>query len=221
NQRGSAQTPAVHSGHEGVAFVATLRGTPGRDVLDTALAALENLHHGCSQASGVLTHIPDRVLRAEIGSDLPPVGRYAVGFAFLQEVQAEQELITEIAAEEGVAVLTWREVQINDTIVEMEPVARMPAMREVLLFRVAEVSPVDLDAGLYRLRRRVEQKSLAYFASLSRTTIVYKGLVPAPRLAVFYADLADPLYRTEIAVVHSCQGSHYESWNQAQPHRIL
>ena len=221
NQRGSAQTHDAHSGHEGVAFVATLRGTPGRDVLDTALAALENLHHGCSQASGVLTHIPDRVLRAEIGSDLPPVGRYAVGFAFLQEVDAEQHLITEIAAEEGFAVLTWREVPINDTIVEIDPRALMPAMRQVVLFPAAEASQAEIDAGLYRLRRRVEQKSPAYFASLSRTTIVYKGLVPAPRLAVFYSDLADPMYRTEIAVVHSCQGSHYESWNQAQPHRIL
>src|SRR5690625_7275860 len=129
NQRGSAQTPAVHSGHEGVAFVATLRGTPGRDVLDTALAALENLHHGCSRASGVLTHIPDRVLRAEIGSDLPPVGRYAVGFAFLQAVDAEQHLITEIAAEEGFAVLTWREGPRNDTTDQTAPAARRPATR--------------------------------------------------------------------------------------------
>lgn len=221
NQRGSAQTLDAHSGHEGVAFVATLRGTPGRDVLDTALSALENLHHGCSRASGVLTHIPDRVLRAEIGSDLPPVGRYAVGFAFLHEVASEQDLITEIAAEEGFAVLTWREVPINDTIVEIEPRALMPTMRQVVLFPASEVSQAEIDANLYRLRRRVEEKSQAYFASLSRTTIVYKGLVPAPRLAVFYSDLADPLYRTEIAVVHSCRGSHYESWNQAQPHRIL
>src|SRR5699024_3934100 len=57
--------------------------------------------------------------------------------------------------------------------------------------------------------------------SLSRTTIVYKALVDAPRLAVFYSDLADPRYCTEIAVVHSCRGSHYERSNQAQPHRIL
>src|SRR5690625_5855168 len=100
-------------GHEELAFIATLRGTPGRDVLDTAIDALRNLHHGESSASGILTHIPHALLRQELGSDLPQAGRYAVGFIVHHEQSQEQDVITAVAAEEGFAVLSWRDVPVN------------------------------------------------------------------------------------------------------------
>lgn len=214
---GANSTP----GHEELAFIATLRGTPGRDVLDTAIDALRNLHHGESSASGILTHIPHALLRQELGGDLPQAGRYAVGFIFHHEQSQEQDVITEVAAEEGFAVLSWRDVPVNDTIVDIEPRQSMPVMTQVILTPERSRSREEIDVGLYRLRRRVEAQTRTYFASLSRTTIVYKGLVPASRLAVFYADLADPNYRTEIAIVHSHRGQRFSAWQHAQPHRVL
>lgn len=209
------------SDHEGVAFVATLRGTPGRDVLDTALGALENLHHGCSQSSGILTHIPDRLLRAELGADLPPKGSYALGFLFLADPDSEHQLVSQAAADEGFAILSWRDVPVNDTIVAIDPRARMPRMRQVILVSTGDSSDAVVDAALYRLRVGVEGSSGAYFASLSRTTVVYKGLVPATQLGALYADLADPRYCTEIAIVHSGRGGEHNAWSDAQPHRVL
>lgn len=221
NQPKPAHSPSYRFGHEGIAFVATLRGTPGRDVVDTALDALRNLHHGQSRSSGILTHIPDRLLRSELGGDLPPAGGYAVGFAFLTKIGADQRAVASAAAAEGFAVLTWRPVPLNDTIVDIDPRASMPAMYQVLLLPGGDERPApgDFDAGLYRLRKRAQDHGV-YFASLSRTTVVYKALVPATHLAMFYTDLADPQYRTEIAIVHSChRGAH--DWADAQPHRVL
>src|SRR5690606_21310871 len=83
--------PAYEHDACGVAFVATLRGTPGRDIVDAALTALANLDHrgavGAEQdtgdGAGILTQIPDAFLRDVVDADLPAPGRYAVGLAFL------------------------------------------------------------------------------------------------------------------------------------------
>jgi len=75
----------------GVAFVATLRGTPGRDIVDAGLTALLNLDHrgavgaepDSGDGAGILTQIPDAFMRDVIDADLPPAGFYAIGMAFL------------------------------------------------------------------------------------------------------------------------------------------
>src|SRR5690606_6022532 len=115
-----------------------------------------------------------RLLRTELGSDLPPVGHYAVGFVFHQDPHSERTRITEAAAAEGFAVLTWREVPLNDTIVGIAQRRTMPTMSQVILTPADVPTTEEFDAGLYRVRKRVEAHSGAYFASLSRTTIVYK-----------------------------------------------
>ncbi|RHA44644.1 hypothetical protein, partial [Cellulomonas rhizosphaerae] len=59
--------PAAEHDACGFAFVATLRGTPGRDIVDAGLTALLNLDHrgavGAEEDSGdgagILTQIPD------------------------------------------------------------------------------------------------------------------------------------------------------------------
>src|SRR4051794_10941396 len=80
----------------GVAFVATLSGRPSYDIVDKALTALRNLEHrGASGAeadsgdgAGILTQVPDALLRAVSGLDLPPAREYAVGNAFLPTDEA-------------------------------------------------------------------------------------------------------------------------------------
>ena len=77
----------------GVAFVATMRGTAGHDIVEHAMTALRNLdHRGATGAdpdtgdgAGLLTQMPDRVLRESAGLDLPAAGTYAVGLAFLAD----------------------------------------------------------------------------------------------------------------------------------------
>src|SRR4029077_14699332 len=58
----------------GVAFVATMRGEPGHDIVDLALTALRNLEHrgavgsepDTGDGAGILTQLPDAFLRAVV-----------------------------------------------------------------------------------------------------------------------------------------------------------
>ena len=83
--------PAFEHDACGVAFVATLRGTPGRDIVDAGLTALLNLNHrgavgaepDTGDGAGILTQIPDAFVRDVVAAELPAAGRYAIGTAFL------------------------------------------------------------------------------------------------------------------------------------------
>ena len=110
----------------GVAFVATLTGDASHDIVAKALTALRNLEHrGAAGAepdsgdgAGILMQVPDAFLREASRRGrlrrCPPQRAYAVGTAFLpgddEQVAATRRRIEEIAAEEGLAVLGWREV---------------------------------------------------------------------------------------------------------------
>src|SRR3954452_3318830 len=75
----------------GVAFVATMRGEPGHDIVDLALTALRNLEHrgavgsepDTGDGAGILTQLPDAFLRAVVDFELPAKGAYAAGIAFV------------------------------------------------------------------------------------------------------------------------------------------
>src|SRR5690606_18264032 len=66
----------------GVGFVATLRGEPGHDIVRHALTVLHNLDHrgavgaeaDSGDGAGILTQLPDALLRAVIPVELPPPG---------------------------------------------------------------------------------------------------------------------------------------------------
>src|SRR5690554_6189170 len=121
--------PAAEHDACGLAFVATLRGTPGRDIVDAALTALLNLDHrgavGAEESSGdgagILTQIPDAFLRDVVSADLPEVGRYAIGMAFLpqddDDAAKAMHSIGDIAAAERLEVLAWRDVPVTADLV--------------------------------------------------------------------------------------------------------
>src|SRR3954469_11422358 len=106
----------------GLAMAGTLRGTAGHDIIALALDALRNLEHrgavgsdaGTGDGAGIVTQIPDAFLRAVVDFELPPVGRYGGGMAFLPTSAAERDeikaTVAALAAEEQLTVLGWREV---------------------------------------------------------------------------------------------------------------
>ena len=93
--------PAAEHDACGVAFVATLRGTPGRDIVDAGLTALLNLDHrgavgaeeNSGDGAGILTQIPDAFVRDVVAAELPPAGHYAIGMAFLPQDVAEADAL--------------------------------------------------------------------------------------------------------------------------------
>ena len=219
----------------GFAFVATLRGTPGRDIVDAGLTALLNLDHrgavGAEEDSGdgagILTQIPDAFLRDVVDADLPPVGYYAIGMAFLPQDEAERAAVVAaveaVAAEEKLDVLAWRDVVVTADLVGPTARASMPVFRQLVVADPSrELSGIALDRRAYRLRKRVEREHGVYFASLSARTITYKGMLTTGQLEPFFADLSDPRYASEIALVHSRFSTNtFPSWPLAQPFRMI
>lgn len=232
---GGLYDPSAEHDACGFAFVATLRGTPGRDIVDAGLTALLNLDHrgavgaevDSGDGAGILTQIPDAFLRDVVDAELPPVGSYAIGMAFLPVDDEERARVVQgveaIAAEEKLDVLAWRDVLVTADLVGPTAQASMPVFRQLVVADPSrELSGIDLDRRAFRLRRRAERELGTYFASLSSRTLTYKGMLTPGQLEPFFADLSDPRYATEIALVHSRFSTNtFPSWPLAQPFRLI
>jgi glutamate synthase (NADPH) large chain len=219
----------------GVAFVATMRGTPGHDIVEHALTALRNLdHRGATGAdpatgdgAGILTQLPDRFLRESAGVDLPPRGAYAVGLAFLPTDAAARTAvearIEALADEEGLRVLAWRDVPICADLVGAAARDAMPTFRHLVVAAAdPSVSGLPLDRLAFCLRKRAELELDVYFASLSARTLVYKGMLTTEQLEPFFPDLSDRSFETELALVHSRFSTNtFPSWRLAHPYRLI
>jgi glutamate synthase domain-containing protein 2/glutamate synthase domain-containing protein 1/glutamate synthase domain-containing protein 3 len=108
----------------GVGMVARLDNQPTHEVLSRALTALENLEHrGASGAdprtgdgAGILMQMPDELLRAVAGFELPQPGRYGVMMCFLPTDPAArariEDLLERTVSAEGQQVLGWRDVPV-------------------------------------------------------------------------------------------------------------
>lgn len=216
----------------GLAMVATLRGTPGHDIVQTALDALRNLEHrgavgsdaGTGDGAGILTQIPDAFFRESVDFDLPPVGQYAAGLVFVHEdddVLEFQSQFSSLAEAGNLSVLGWRDVPINPAVLGDLARAAMPKIIQVFVAGQG-LTGLDLERALYRLRKLSEKKLGAYHPSLSSRTIVYKGMVTTLQLEPFYPDLSDPRFSSTLALVHSRFSTNtFPSWPLAHPFRLI
>ncbi len=219
----------------GLAMVATLRGTPGHDIVEKALEALRNLEHrgavgsdeGTGDGAGIVTQIPDLFFRSVVAFDLPAKGRFAAGNVFLPTElasrEAEKSAISAIAEQEGLRVLGWREVPVNAEILGDLAREAMPAIEQLFVSSVdADLAGIELDRLTFRVRKRAERELGSYLASLSARTIVYKGMVTTLQLEPFYLDLSSPDFHSTLALVHSRFSTNtFPSWPLAQPFRMI
>ncbi|GAA4668903.1 glutamate synthase large subunit [Frondihabitans cladoniiphilus] len=229
--------PAEEKDACGLAMVATLRGTPGHDIIDAALGALRNLEHrgavgsdaGTGDGAGILMQVPDAFFREVVEFELPAEGHYAVGIGFLpvdDEERAEMKAAIEaIAIAESLRVLGWRVVPVRAD--ELGNLARkaMPAFEQLFIASAhaeTAVGGVELDRLAFRLRKRAERELGSYFTSLSSRTMVYKGMVTTLQLEPFYPDLSDERVASKLAIVHSRYSTNtFPSWPLAQPFRMI
>ncbi|MBM7787544.1 glutamate synthase large subunit [Tenggerimyces flavus] len=219
----------------GVAFVATLSGVPSHEIVEHALTALKNLdHRGASGAepdsgdgAGMLIQVPDAFYREVCEFDLPGPGQYAVGMAFIpDDDQVDTEAVRrigEIADEEGLNVLGWRDVPVAAELLGKTSRAVMPRFRELFVSASSgRVVGMALERMVFALRKRVERETDVYFPSLSSRTVVYKGMLTTTQLEPFYPDLADPRVASAVALVHSRFSTNtFPSWPLAHPYRYL
>ncbi|MEW9548574.1 glutamate synthase large subunit [Nonomuraea sp. NPDC050783] len=218
----------------GVAMVADVAGRRGHGIVVKALTALCNLDHRGAKGSepdtgdgaGILTQVPDAFFRAVVPFTLPAAGAYAAGMAFLPSDEQARgvavRLIEEIAAEEGLTVLGWRETPVDRALPGPSARAVMPHFAQLFVASPDGLEGLELDRLAFCLRKRAEHEADVYFPSLSARTIVYKGMLTPDQVEPFFPDLSDERYETAIALVHSRFSTNtFPSWPLAHPYRYI
>jgi glutamate synthase (NADPH) large chain len=232
----------------GLGFVAHIKGEKRHDIVLGALKILENIDHRgavgadplMGDGAGILIQIPDQLYREEMakqGVELPPAGEYGVGMVFLPKEHAsrlacEQEMERAIKAE-GQVLLGWRDVPVNRDM-PMSPTVREkePILRQVFIGRGNDVIVQDaLERKLYVIRKTasaaiqdlgLKHSKEYYVPSMSSRTVVYKGLLLADQVGVYYLDLADQRCVSAIGLVHQRFSTNtFPEWPLAHPYRYV
>jgi len=228
----------------GIGFIAHIRGTKSRDIVQDGLRLLERLSHRGATGSdpltgdgaGILVQVPHRFFKRvglELGFDIPRRRRYGVGQVFLpqdpDQRAACEAVVKEIVEQEGQRVIGWRDVPVDPDV--LGPSARkvMPVVRQVYVAR-RRVVPSAFERKLYVIRKLIERTILergldpqgsTHVCSLSAETVVYKGLLTPDQLARFYPDLGADDMVSAIAMVHSRFSTNtFPTWDLAQPMRF-
>lgn len=232
----------------GLGFVASVKGIPSHEIVSQALLILQNLDHRgavgadplLGDGAGILIQIPDEFFRAEMAKQnvlLPQPGDYGVGMVFLPREHAsrracEQELERTVKSE-GQVVLGWRAVPVNENIELSETVRKAaPVIKQIFIGRGSDVMvPNALERKLYVIRKLAGHKIQAlnlkhgkefYVPSMSTRTIVYKGLLLAHQVGLYYNDLTDARVVSAIALVHQRFSTNtFPSWELAHPYRMV
>src|ERR1019366_8665806 len=193
--------PAYEHDACGVAFVADLKRPASHRVVDLGLTALQNLAHrgafgadpGTGDGAGALVQLPHGLYSKVAGFEVPEPGSYATGIAFLptdpSAAEKAMEFVGELACEEGLGVLGWRDVPVELAAAGLQAQRSAPRFSQVFVSSgpgraAGGRSPLRGDAlerQCFILRKRLEHAEIGvYFPSLSTRTIVYKGMLAPP-----------------------------------------
>ena len=224
-----------------------MKGKKSYDIIDQALTILENLKHRGAEGAdaqsgdgaGILVQIPHQFFCREcdvLGFTLPPEGEYGVGMIFAHRYETfrkkQMEEFEKIVNEEGLSILGWRDVPVDESLIGSIAKTIRPHFLQVFIRKdPALTNPMDFERKLYIIRKMAEKKIIPasqekgsdfYIASLSSRTIVYKGMLTSIQLRHFYLDLSDLDFTTSMALVHSRFSTNtFPSWARAHPNRYI
>ncbi len=229
----------------GVGFVAHIKGKKSHEIVQQGLTLLTNLtHRGATgydpklgDGAGLLMQMPDAFMRSEaikLNINLPEAGKYAVGNLFLpQDAKnraACEALIAKIIAEENQTLLGWRDVPVDNSNIAQAARDVEPCMRQVFIGSSAS-DQTSFERKCFVIRKRIEHAVSAlnlqdhaafYVPSLSSRTIVYKGMLLANEVGVYYRDLADKSVVSALALVHQRFSTNtFPAWDLAHPFRMI
>jgi glutamate synthase (NADPH/NADH) large chain len=239
--------PALEKDSCGVGFIADIKGRKSHKIVDDALTILVNLEHRgavgadprAGDGAGILVQMPHKFLAkkaAELGIKLPPPGHYAVGALFMphEEEWRQQIMATyaEIAAQEGMEILGWRDVPSDNSTLGESVKPTEPVHKQVFLARGSKIKSEDeFERRLYLLRktisgilyRRRDRRMWHYYpVSISCRTLIYKGMFLADQLGAYYPDLHDPDFESALALVHQRFSTNtFPAWSLAHPYRMV
>jgi len=229
----------------GVGFVAHIKGKKSHEIVQKGLELLTNLtHRGATgydpklgDGAGLLMQMPDAFMRkeaAKLSINLPEAGKYAIGNVFLPQNVKNREicetLIGKIVAEENQTLLGWRDVPVDNSNIAEAARDVEPTMRQMILGATSKDQTV-FERKLFVIRKRIEHavralnlqdKATFYIPSLSSRTIVYKGMLLANEVGVYYKDLSDETLVSALALVHQRFSTNtFPAWDLAHPFRMI
>jgi glutamate synthase (NADPH/NADH) large chain len=229
----------------GVGFVAHIKGIKSHKIVQQGLELLTNLtHRGATgydpklgDGAGLLMQLPDAFLRKEakiIGFDLPEAGKYSVGNVFMPQDAKHratcEALFAKTIADEGQTLLGWRDVPVDNSNIADAAHDVEPVMKQVFIGSNAS-DQTTFERKCFVIRKRVEHavralkfndKAAFYVPSLSSRTIVYKGMLLANEVGIYYKDLADESIVSALALVHQRFSTNtFPAWDLAHPFRMI
>ncbi len=225
----------------GVGLVVTVDGKPRREVVKAGIQALSAIwHRGAVDAdgktgdgAGIHVQIPVPFFEEQVrrtGHE-PKEGRMAVGQIFLPRSDfAAQETARTIVETEvlrlGYYIYGWRHVPVDVTCLGEKANATRPEIEQILIANSKGVDEETFERELYVIRRRIEKAGSGirdfYICSLSCRSIIYKGMMLAEQVAVFYPDLMDDRFESAFAIYHQRYSTNtFPRWWLAQPFRML
>ncbi|MBI1220903.1 MAG: glutamate synthase large subunit [Rhodobacteraceae bacterium] len=228
----------------GVGLVVAISGKPSRKVVQNGIDALKAVwHRGAVDAdgktgdgAGIHVQIPvpffyDQIRRT--GHE-PEMGKLiAVGQVFLPRTDfgAQERCRTIVETEVlrmGHYIYGWRHVPVNTDVLGDKANATRPEIEQILIRNDKGVDEDTFERELYIIRRRIEKAAIAaqiaglYLCSLSCRSIIYKGMMLAEQVAVFYPDLMDERFESAFAIYHQRYSTNtFPQWWLAQPFRML
>ena len=233
----------------GVGFVAHMKGVQSHGIIEDGLEILKNLEHRgavgadplMGDGAGMLVQIPHEFFKeecAKLDFQLPKPGEYAVAQIFMPRTKKLRIQIEKIfeknIRKEGLKLLGWRTLEVSNNHLSKDPAikATEPVHRQCFIGKTTqEASEADFERRLYTTRKVISNEIFAktdgrddgyYIVSLSTRTIVYKGMFLADQLGPYFADLANPQFKSALALVHQRFSTNtFPSWKLAHPYRMV
>ncbi|MBT8155860.1 glutamate synthase large subunit [Epibacterium ulvae] len=228
----------------GVGLVVSIDGKKSRNVVAAGIEALKAIwHRGAVDAdgmtgdgAGIHVQIPEAFFYDQIertGHKPHKDEQVAVGQVFLPRTDfGAQETCRTIVESEvlrmGYYIYGWRHVPVDVSCLGDKANATRPEIEQILISNSKGVDEETFERELYVIRRRIEKAAAAaqvgelYIASLSCRSIIYKGMMLAEQVAVFYPDLMDERFESAFALYHQRYSTNtFPQWWLAQPFRML
>jgi glutamate synthase (NADPH/NADH) large chain len=225
----------------GVGLVVALDGAPRRQVVENGIKALRSIwHRGAVDAdgktgdgAGIHVQIPTAFFEDQVrrtGHE-PKGDRMAVGQIFLPRSdfgaqEAARTIVETEVLRMGYYIYGWRHVPVDITCLGEKANATRPEIEQILISNSRGVDEETFERELYVIRRRIEKAGAAirdfYICSMSCRSIIYKGMMLAEQVAVFYPDLMDERFESAFAIYHQRYSTNtFPRWWLAQPFRML
>jgi len=231
----------------GIGLIANIANLKSHKIISDGLSILRNLEHRgavgadpkAGDGAGILLQIPHDFFIEEakrLGFTLPAPQHYAVGHLFLPREPVYRQDIERIwwetAREEGLKILGWRDVPVDETVLGYSVKPTEPFHRQIFIGRGPTIrDEAHFERKLFVCRKVVSNRVLevlgpkgrAYYpVSVSCRTLVYKGLVLGKDLGLYYKDLSDERVTSALAMVHQRFSTNtFPSWPLSHPYRFI